>query len=461
MRGSVTVVSLVIGLSSHALADGWNTGVGGNPARTSLSTEVGPAAAKVLWQTGVAAQVAQQAITDADLVVMARMTSLADTLHGTRLVAHDLLTGEIRWNVELPVDFPASDWRSRVSAMRDGLVFATRAGNTNQSYLYALNASDGSVAWRSADLVDESSTESLTFTADGDLIVGNFTSLICIRASDGATLWATDRTCPTTDGCSAAIYKDTVYIWEASTQGPRVTAIDAPTGERLYSTDGIGGGFIQQLGLLVGPDGTVYAPRTQNNPITDFFVAFTDTGIGFDEQWRVPLGYTPFASFGIGPDGSVYSYTPNREIQRLNPVDGSELGRSAPIISDFHQPRIAIGADGIIYYTNGGFSQGRLYSFNADLSERWSLPVPNVNVGGPAIGRNGVLVVCGTGTNVLALQTADKTCRPDWNDDGVLNSQDFFDFLTSFFANNADFNADGTTNSQDFFDFLGAFFTGC
>lgn len=46
------------------------------------------------------------------------------------------------------------------------------------------------------------------------------------------------------------------------------------------------------------------------------------------------------------------------------------------------------------------------------------------------------------------------TCRCDWNASGSLTSQDFFDFISAFFSNNADFNHDGTTTSQDFFDFL-------
>lgn len=462
--GLWAVCTAILALANPALADDWNTGVGGNPARTSLSAERGPSAPTILWHNSLSAVVAQQAVTEGQTVFMARMTSITDTLHGTMIVAHNLNTGAIRWNRELPVDFPATDWRSRVSAVKDGRLYATRAGNTNHSYLYALDGATGNQLWRSVDLVDESTTESLAFTPDGDIIAGNFTSLLRIRASDGTTMWSVPRSCPTTDGCAAAIHNDRVYIWEASAAGPKVTAFNIASGQRLYSSAGIGGGFIEQLGLMVGPDGTVYAPRTQNNATTDYFVALTDTGSGFTEKWRTPLGYVPFASFAVGPDGSVYMYTTTPTtltIHRLEPMHGDDTGMTTPLAINFPaQPRIAVGADGLVYFTNGGFSNGRLFSFNPDLTPRWSEAVPNVNVGGPALGSGGVLVVCGTGTDVRAYQTP-PACPCDWNHSGTLNSQDFFDFLTDFFAGNADFNQSGVTNSQDFFDFLGCFFAGC
>ncbi len=54
-------------------------------------------------------------------------------------------------------------------------------------------------------------------------------------------------------------------------------------------------------------------------------------------------------------------------------------------------------------------------------------------------------------------------CAADFNTDGGVNSQDFFDFTAAFFmlAPTADVNHDGIVNSQDFFDFLASFFTGC
>ncbi len=54
-------------------------------------------------------------------------------------------------------------------------------------------------------------------------------------------------------------------------------------------------------------------------------------------------------------------------------------------------------------------------------------------------------------------------CPCDWNGDGNLNDQDFFDWANDYFSQtgpqgNFDFNGDGNQNDQDWFDFVNCFF---
>jgi outer membrane protein assembly factor BamB len=399
------VICFGVILSSYTFADNWNTGSGGKPSRHSLSSEYGPGDATLLWQNGYNAIIAQQAVIDGNIVAMSRIFNLNNVLHGTKIVAQDLITGDTLWTTELPVDFPDSDWRSRVSAFRDGVVYATRSGNTNYSYMYALDATDGSIIWKSEGLVNESSTESCSFASNGDLIVGNFDSVIRISAENGSTVWEIDRSCPTSNGQEVAVFGDRGYCWEPSPYGPVVSVIDLEAGEILFSSEALSPGIIQQLGLFIGPDGIIYAPRSMNNATTDFLFALKDNGDSLEELWSTPIGYIPFSTGGIGPDGTIYTYSSNGEVIRLDPADGTVLNTSEVIFTSLGaSPRMAIDANGYVFVTNGEFATGNFYSFNPDLSLRWSEGITNVNIGGPAIGPSGTLVICGVGTNVRAYQ---------------------------------------------------------
>jgi probable HAF family extracellular repeat protein len=105
--------------------------------------------------------------------------------------------------------------------------------------------------------------------------------------------------------------------------------------------------------------------------------------------------------------------------------------------------------------------EGRMRDLNALIppASGWRLEsAQSINAGGMIVGRGYI-----NGLPQAFLLTPATSCAADFNIDGVVNSQDFFDYLGQFFLSSpaGDFNADTLVNSQDFFDFLNAFFAGC
>ncbi len=79
---------------------------------------------------------------------------------------------------------------------------------------------------------------------------------------------------------------------------------------------------------------------------------------------------------------------PGSVIQRAQP---SGRHRDQQLAAD-PEPHFGIIArsrstDGKVFFCNGGTSTGLLYSFDADLTERWSVSVPFATIGGPAMAR--------------------------------------------------------------------------
>lgn len=389
----------------------WNTGVGGRSDRSGRSSQTGPDASTVIWQGSeynAPIGVPESPAIEGNLLVSTRVTAGGETQSRGVIVAQDLATGDQLWTTQLPVSAP-DNWWSHSFGVRDGQVYASRSlGISRPDYLYALNSSDGSVAWQSEVSIDADIVETPPFAENGDIIIGTWRSLFRINRVDGSTVWSIPRTCPTQPGgCSATVSGNRVYIWDARILDGElalvVVAFDIDTGAELYASPAVSSGFItiQQIALFVDSSGGVYAPSARSTP-DDAIIALQDTGEALVERWRAPMDWVPHGSFGVGPDRSVYSYSPAHEVVRLDPDTGDVLNRSNPIpFTSYLLPRLAVDATGKVFVT-AYQGQGWLFSFDPDLTLRWQETLPGAE--GPALGADGTLVVTGTGTTLRAYQ---------------------------------------------------------
>jgi outer membrane protein assembly factor BamB len=225
-------------------------------------------------------------------------------------------------------------------------------------------------------------------------------------------------------------------------------------------------GFTLQNSPMVAPDGTVYLPRTQNNPQADFLYAFDDTGSVLTQRWAVPTLWTTSTELAVGPDGSVYHLAPGRLLTRLDPATGQIVDQSAvpiPFDGSGLTPRLAADREGRIYLTNGAFTNGRLMAFHPDTTPMWDVPFRNVNIGGPSFGPDGTLVVAGTGSNMRAYRT--NPCQADLAAPfGKLNFFDLAAYLALYNASDPAADLAAPFGELNFFDiaaYLAAFNAGC
>lgn len=390
--------------ASLALASDW-TNSGGNAGKNGRALEPGPTAATSAWSGSASSIIAWQPIVSGGRVFQVRQTGFppAGEPNGSPIVCQSLATGATLWTKHIP--YNAGDWTTWVGGASNGKIYASRSGNgaSVAAKLHALDEATGNTVWVSQDLIRTGAYDGIVFAQNGDPIVAWHLKVMRIRASDGTTMWSADRLCSVSGSCGVAIHGDSIYLADAVPGGHAIKRYSLATGAFLYQGPTMTG-FTLQNSPMVGPDGTIFLSRTQNNVVTDFFYAFTDTGMAIVNKWSVPAGWSTNSEFGVGPDGSVYMLGVGNVLERRDGATGALLNSSVALGSSVN-PRFAIDCDGKVFVGNGGFSNGRLYSFNADLTLRWSTPVTNINIGGPVIGENGTLLVSGVGTDVRAWRT--------------------------------------------------------
>ncbi|MCC7389154.1 MAG: PQQ-binding-like beta-propeller repeat protein [Phycisphaerales bacterium] len=454
-------LGLAVCLAGPAMGQGWSNS-GGNAGRNGLTGELGPDAADLLWSGGRPSTIAWQPVIDGRTVYAVRQTGFPPEPNSDEspVVAQDLDTGQELWFRHIP--FETGDWTTWIAGAKDGLVFVCRGGNgsTSSARIYALDGATGATVWISEDEVAAGAYDGVVFAPDGDLLVGDFRFLYRVDFDTGETVWQVSRVCSVSSSCGPASSGAAVYIADAIGGGHVIKRMNLASGAMEYQSP-VMAGFTLQNTPMVGPDGKIFLSRTQNNAAVDYFFAFEDAGGSINQLWSQQAGWTTTSEFCVGPDGSVYMVGPGMTIQRRDAATGQLLDESVSVDADFLTPRMAADRDGRVFFSNGSFNDGRFYSFDADLTLRWDVAVTNVNIGAPAIGPDGTLIVCGVGTDVRAYRT--DRCVADFNGDGGVNTQDVLAFLNAWVAGDAraDINGDGSVNTQDVLAYLNLWVAGC
>ena len=446
--------------AATAWAQNWSNS-GGNAARNCQSSEIGPDANDPLWSGAPSSIISWNPAIDGDRVFSVRQTSFPPESTGSPIVAFNIDTGQVLWTRHIPA--VSGDWSTWVVGARDNRVYASRAGNgaSVSSPMLCLDASNGQTIWSTAPVtIDAGPYDGANFAPNGDIIICSFRTIKRFRAIDGTLAWSAPRLGSVSGNCGGAVLGDAIYVADAAFGGTVVKRYNLTTGAFQYQSPVLVG-FTIQSSPFASPDGTIYLARTQNNVNTDFFYALNDTGTALTTRWSIPCQWSTSGEFGVGPDNTVYMMAPGGMLTRLNPANGAVVNSYGPIAADFLSPHFAIDSAGKVFFSNGAFSNGMLYSFDANLALRWTLSVPNANIGGPALGRDGTLIMSGSGTNLRAIRT--PRCLADFNRDGVLDFFDYLDFVDAFASNlaSSDFNGDGIIDFFDYLDFVDAFSRGC
>ncbi len=380
LRTTFFLLLLLISLfsiQSFSQSMDWNVGTGGNIGRNGLSEALGPlieqgGEPELYWSGGESAPFASYPVIESDNLIVSRRWP-SNNQEEAWIINYNVYTGEEKWKINLPVNTYTN--YSKVSAVKDNVVYAMRAGGQAEpEYLYALDIETGEIIWMSEDTHGEDASETITFKANGDIVAGDLYKLLCIDHDDGTTIWELERNGGSSDGSSISVFDNKGYYWEQSSMGMYVSACNLETGEYLYSSELIGSPGFQQGCLMVSPEGTVYAPLIRGNPEMDSLHAFTDDGIAFKHKWSYPIAHMTFGNHGVGPDGTVYTYSRNEEIVRLDPETGDVLNTSIVVSGDngFLSATMAIGDDGMVYLSVEDWPFYKLYIFTPELDLLYS-----------------------------------------------------------------------------------------
>ncbi|HEX2787025.1 MAG TPA: PQQ-binding-like beta-propeller repeat protein [Ignavibacteria bacterium] len=305
-----------------------------------------------------------------------------------------------------------------VMGFNDDKVYVRDFQQNGNDSIFALNAENGNVIWRSNHTVERGIIWTAAFTSNGDLILpGSGTKKIMrINHMTGDSVWTNDRIIPNTGAECLCVNGNTVYAFQGGLTTPKtLIAIDANTGQTKYSSPELPGDGDQEIPFSISANGIIYIIRDGG-----LMYSLIDDGTSLSIRWSRPVLHPvgTYSQIGISYDSSVY-IPYGRKIYRLSYVNGTALDSSIEIASSGTiNPRFLIGAVGELYVGNGASvpSEGRYYRFNANLqSISVNLPFPYNYYSGPAFGNTNLvptILMTGSGTQIYTRYSVISSMNP-------------------------------------------------
>lgn len=259
--------------------------------------------------------------------------------------------------------------------------------------LYALSIDSGSVKWNISSDMFPGNT-GICFAPDGDPIIFGKR----LDRKTGIPKWTNSYIIPVGPDGGYVLYGNTYYHWTGSiVTSKKLIAIDINTGATKYQSDALPGDGDQENDLVIGPDGTIYIARDGGS-----LHAFTDNGSGFTQKWQLSPAVL-VKSFG--PGNVIYCANVNYgvssgKLMRVNGLTGTVIDSVA---SNIPAGYVTVGYDSTVYVNTVEAANGRLFAFTPDLqTTKWQLNIPYTYYLGCPLGKEGVFVAIGSGTQITA-----------------------------------------------------------
>lgn len=374
----------------------WTTHCGNNE-RNGLSKLIGPEQVQTpLWTINNAtpSSISMNIYAHGNRFVTSRVNF--NPYHAI-IECRDLMTGTLYW---ISPDLGSSSILYGMGFNED----AVYAHDYHSGFFYALNASDGTVKWS----YEEGSytfgpMDGVIFTCEGDVIingeVGSVSeSTLCLDKDSGEVLWTNENWFAITPNETKAAHGDRLYLIAGAINQPKqLCAVDMRNGENLYYSEELPGDGDQELPIAISPDGTIYFCRDGG-----VVYAVEDHGAGFSILWTyAPQSIGFIMNYGVDLDGHLLVMD-NGKIRRIHKDSGTVTDSS--LVSVFNSGRITVGADSLVYVNN---TDGAYYALSYDLqSTVWNANYPNNYYAGPALAKEGVMILCGGGTTIRAFQAS-------------------------------------------------------